>query len=413
MTPYDVACSVIKKLQGHGFTAYFTGGWVRDYLMDHPSDDIDIATDAPIATLQQLFPKTIPVGIQFGILIVVQEQMHFEVATFRKEQEYKDGRRPEKIEKASPQEDAWRRDFTINGMFYDPIEKKVIDFVNGQEDLKHKLLRAIGNPDERFLEDRLRMIRAARYATRFHFMIEPKTKQAILAHAQDLFPSVAIERVWQEFAKMKKFGSFKGFLILLHELKLLKVIFPETASLEYQQLSHLLAPLDFFPKQAPLIAKIMLLFPSYDLQKKLQFCDRFKLSNDDRDFITYYEKVADLISYDEQERYTLVKIYASGPFPLCLEIATASLEKDQRQKILHFHEKKILKFTKAIDRIKNRTPLVSSEILIHHGIKPGKIMGILLKEAEMLSINHHLEDASDILDLLKQSKFWPQSAKES
>lgn len=408
MTPYDVATSIIKKLQNHGFTAYFTGGWVRDYLMNHPSDDIDIATDAPVATLQQLFQKTIPVGIQFGIIIVVEEQMHFEVATFRKEQEYKDGRRPTKIEKATPQEDAQRRDFTINGMFYDPIEKTVIDFVNGQQDLKHKLLRAIGNPHERFLEDRLRMIRAARYATRLHFMIEAATKQAILAHAQDLFPSVAVERVWQEFTKMKKFGSFKGFLILLHELTLLQVIFPETADLSYQELNHLLSPLDFFPKNAPLISKIMLLFPGYDLDKKLKFCDRFKLSNEEREFIAYFEKVTHLVNAEEKERYPLVMTYATGPFHLCLEIATAHKDKDLRHEILHFHEKKMLKFAKAIDRIKNRTPLVSSQLLIDQGIKPGKMMGVLLKEAEKLSIDHHVEDAEKVLSLLKQSELWPK-----
>lgn len=408
MTPFDVASSIIKKLQDHGFMAYFTGGWVRDYLMDHPSDDIDIATDAPIETLQQLFSKTIPVGIQFGILIVVEEQMHFEVATFRKEEEYKDGRRPTKIQKATPEEDAQRRDFTINGMFYDPIEKKVIDFVNGQQDLQNKLIRAIGNPHERFLEDRLRMIRAARYATRFHFMIDIETKQAILAHAQDLFPSVAIERVWQEFAKMKKFGSFKGFLILLHELRLLQVIFPETTDLTYQELNHLLSPLDFFPKNAPLISKIMLLFPSYDLEKKLNFCDRFKLSNEDRDFITYFEKVANLIVSEEKERYRLVTTYAGGPFDLCLEILTSRMEKDLRHEIRHFHEKKMLKFAKAIERIKSKTPLVTSQLLLSHGINPGKSMGILLKEAEKLSINQHIEDADEVLNLLKKSELWPK-----
>jgi poly(A) polymerase len=408
MTPYDVATSIIIKLQNHGFTAYFTGGWVRDFLMDHPSDDIDIATDAPIETIQALFPKTIPVGIQFGILIVVEQQMHFEVATFRKEEQYKDGRRPTKIEKATPQEDASRRDFTINGMFYDPIDRKVIDYVEGKKDLELKLIRAIGNPHERFLEDRLRMIRAARYATRLHFTLESETKQAIIAHAKDLFPSVAIERIWQEFAKMKKFGSFKSFLILLHELSLLQVIFKETKDMTFQQLQKLLSPLDFFPKQAPLIAKLMLLFPSYDLEKKLMFCDRFKLSNEERQFITYLDKVIKLILSEEKERYILVTTYASGPFQVCLEIATAHLEKQKRHDICHFHEKKMLKFAKAIERIVTKTPLISSEILLQHGIKPGKIMGVLLKEAEKLAINYHSEHPEEILALLKNSSLWPK-----
>ena len=410
MTPFDVASSIVKKLQDHGFAAYFTGGWVRDYLMDHPSDDIDIATDAPVETLQKLFKKTIPVGIQFGILIVVENHLHFEVATFRKETEYKDGRRPEKIEKATPQEDAKRRDFTINGMFYDPLTKQVIDYVRGKEDLQKKMIRAIGNPHERFLEDRLRMIRAARYATRFHFTLEPETKSAIIAHAQDLFPAVAIERVWQEFSKMQKFGSFKGFLILLHDLKLLQVIFPEISHFTYQDLAIHLQPLDLFPKQTPLVAKLLLLFPYYDLQEKLKFCDRFKLSNEDRRFVTYLDKVINLLNTAERDRYSLVKAYAEGPFMLCCAIATASLEKELRQDIYHFHEKKILKFSKAIERIQNKTPLVSSNHLRLHGISPGKVMGILLHEAEKMAINEHLEDPDLVIERLKMSPAWPKKA---
>ena len=138
MSHFDVAITLIKTLQEEGFTAYFAGGWVRDFLMERPSDDIDIATDATVEEIQQLFPKTIPVGIAFGIVIVVKEGYQYEVATFRKDQGYKDGRRPIGIEKAAPEEDAKRRDFTINGMFYDPLQEKLYDYVGGQEDLEQK-----------------------------------------------------------------------------------------------------------------------------------------------------------------------------------------------------------------------------------------------------------------------------------
>src|SRR3984885_11348242 len=185
------AIAVVKKLSEAGHIAYFAGGWVRDFLMQHPSDDIDIATSATVEEVQSLFSKTIPVGSAFGIIIVVEGTHQFEVATFRKEFGYFDGRRPTRVERATPEEDALRRDFTINGMFWDPLEKKLYDYVGGQEDLHQGLIRAIGNPHERFYEDRLRMMRAVRYATRFHFPIEAKTYEAIRDHAHALLPSVA------------------------------------------------------------------------------------------------------------------------------------------------------------------------------------------------------------------------------
>src|SRR6185437_5720237 len=169
MEMYEVATHIVKRLVEAGHLAYFAGGWVRDFLLNHPSDDIDIATSASVEEIQALFPKTIPVGIAFGIVIVVEKGHQFEVATFRKDRGYVDGRRPTGIDPASPEEDAQRRDFTLNGMFYDPLQKKVLDFVSGQEDLKKGIIRAIGNPHERFLEDRLRMMRAVRYGTRFGF----------------------------------------------------------------------------------------------------------------------------------------------------------------------------------------------------------------------------------------------------
>ena len=248
MTPYDSACKIVQKLQSKGHVAYFAGGWVRDYLMDHPSDDIDIATDASVEIIQDLFEKTIPVGIQFGIVIVVIDNQHFEVATFRKDKGYEDGRRPISIEKASPKEDSSRRDFTINGMFYDPISHEIFDFVEGKQDLEKQIIRAIGNPHQRFIEDRLRMIRAVRYSCRFSFRIEQETKEAIIKHANSLFPAVAIERVWQEFEKMSRFGSFQTFLITLFRLHLLQTIFPQLENLTIDTLEKRLAILKQFPK---------------------------------------------------------------------------------------------------------------------------------------------------------------------
>src|SRR3989338_9806133 len=204
-----IARRIVERLKEKGFIAYFAGGWVRDFLMKHPSDDIDIATTASVEEVRALFEKTIPVGAAFGIVIVVEDGHPFEVATFRKERGYLDGRRPTKVEPATPQEDAQRRDFTINGLFYDPTTDELFDYVEGKRDLQKGILRAIGNPHERFLEDRLRMMRAVRYSTRFNFPIEKETKAAVLLHAKNPPPPRPQERDLAGFKKGAPFSPFK------------------------------------------------------------------------------------------------------------------------------------------------------------------------------------------------------------
>src|SRR5829696_6438845 len=150
------ALAVVRRLHDAGHVAYFAGGCVRDALLGLEPKDYDIATDAPPDRVRQLFPRTQAVGAAFGVILVRQGRSQIEVATFRTDGKYVDGRRPEGVVFTTAEEDAKRRDFTINGMFYDPLDDKVIDFVGGQEDLKNRTLRAIGNPRERFGEDYLR-----------------------------------------------------------------------------------------------------------------------------------------------------------------------------------------------------------------------------------------------------------------
>ena len=170
--PYGVAASIVRKLRESGFVAYFAGGCVRDALRGTAPKDIDIATSAKPEQVQGLFRRTVPVGVQFGVVRVLEDDLEFEVASFRSDGIYLDGRHPQSVEFSTPEEDAVRRDFTVNGIFYDPFEDKVIDFVGGQEDLERKLIRAIGEPSKRFAEDRLRMLRAVRFASTLVFEIE-------------------------------------------------------------------------------------------------------------------------------------------------------------------------------------------------------------------------------------------------
>ena len=267
----ESALTVIKTLRGAGHIAYFAGGWVRDYVMKRPSDDIDIATSATVEQIQHLFKRTIPVGIAFGIVIVAIGPHQFEIATFRKDHAYVDGRRPTGIDPADPEQDAQRRDFTINGLFYDPLHEKIYDYVDGLADIRKGVIRAIGNPIDRFTEDRLRMMRAVRYSTRFDFPIESDTLQAILKLSSTLLPSVAMERIWQEFKKMSQFAHFDTGLITLHELKLLPAIFPQLQMLSVQDIQQLVDPLAHFPKEAPTIAELLELFPTSLCSKLLLF----------------------------------------------------------------------------------------------------------------------------------------------
>jgi poly(A) polymerase len=399
-----VAIRIVEKLQKAGHIAYFAGGWVRDFLLQMPSDDIDIATSASVEEISDLFSHTIPVGIAFGILIVVEEGCFFEIATFRKEKEYVDGRRPTSIEPANPKEDAQRRDFTINGLFFDPIQETLWDFVNGKKDIETGIIRAIGDPHQRFLEDRLRMIRAVRYATRFQFPIECDTEQAILSHAQSLFPSVAIERVWQEFQKMAKSPRFAEGIVSLHKLSLLGVIFPSLKDLGIEELRRRLAPLSQLSLASPLIVKVLFLFPKSSLEELIEICEYLKISNVEKNLVSFLHSSQSLLLMPLSWQAHVASVewayfYAHLSSPLALEIA--SLEQEDPAAFLQFHREKQGELSHHIERIQKKTPLIRAEDLLKEGVFPGIQMGKLLKEAETISINENLEDKALILKKLQ------------
>ncbi len=405
------ATAIVKTLSDAGHTTYFAGGWVRDLLMQRKSDDIDIATSASVEEVQKLFSKTIPVGVAFGIVIVVMDGHQFEVATFRKDRGYVDGRRPTGIDPATPEEDAQRRDFTINGMFYDPLQNTLYDFVNGQKDIERKIIRAIGNPHDRFLEDRLRMMRAIRYATRLDFSIEEETVQAIIAHADTLLPSVAIERIWQEFKKMSRFVHFDRGLILLHQLNLLPTIFPSLKGVPLTEIERRLEPLAIYPPNAPAIAELLELFPGSSLQHLLNLCDYLKLSGQEKAFAAFFHHAKELLNMPEKWQNDLEKVewayfYANPDAKLCIEIFAAHIIPEKRDLFLKKHILHQTQLHKAIHCIQTHNPVVRAEHLIKEGVLPGKKLGSLLKEAERISINQGIEDSSAIIYLLKKTKTW-------
>jgi poly(A) polymerase len=197
----QTACEIVRKLRAAGHVAYYAGGCVRDLLSGKPPKDIDIATEARPEAVQKLFPRTYAVGAHFGVIVVLENEFQFEVATFRSDGAYLDGRHPVEVHFASAEEDAARRDFTINGMFFDPEKDEVIDFVGGRADLERRLIRAIGDPAQRFSEDRLRMLRAVRFATVLGFEIDPATWEAVIASASAI-TQISAERIREELVKI-------------------------------------------------------------------------------------------------------------------------------------------------------------------------------------------------------------------
>ena len=402
---------IVKTLVTEGYISYFVGGWVRDFLLNHPSDDIDLATSAPPEVVESLFSHTIPIGKAFGIILVIIKNKQYEVATFRRDVEYKDGRRPSKIEFSSPEIDSQRRDFTINGMFYDPIKEEIIDFVNGREDLDKKIIRCIGNPHSRIKEDRLRMIRAIRMSARFNFEIEKETKRAIIAHADELFPAVAIERIIQEITKMSQYRGFKKALIMLFEYTLLQNIFPALKKLSLDEVKERLFLVDDFPHRAPVIVSILELFPEFNLEQKIELCRYLKLSNREIEFVTFLDLGKSYIKDENKvDGFSWSHFYSNHFFDLVIDILAVHIKAEIRKDFLHIHESRQKKLTPYIDRIKNNDPIVKSDHLKLCNIKPGILMGQLLKEAIKISINKNLLDPNKIIDELKKLKIWPKKS---
>jgi poly(A) polymerase len=225
-----LAASIVRRLRDAGHTAYFAGGCVRDRLLGRTPQDYDVATSAPPETVRTLFQRTVPVGMQFGVVLVLLGDERVEVATFRADDAYVDGRRPTTVHFGTPEDDAQRRDFTINAMFWDPLTDEIIDFVGGRADLRAGVIRAIGDARARIGEDRLRMLRAVRLAARFGFAIEPATSAAIVEAAPTVI-DMAAERIGDEIVKIATEGRARRGFELLNETTLLDVVLPEVAAM--------------------------------------------------------------------------------------------------------------------------------------------------------------------------------------
>jgi poly(A) polymerase len=230
--PRDLAARICVTLRQAGHQAYLVGGCVRDLLLDREPADYDVSTDAPPERIQEFFPNSLAVGAQFGVIIVVEDSAQVEVATFRSDVGYSDGRHPDRVVYShTVEEDVRRRDFTINALLLDPESGQILDYVGGQDDLRAGRIRAIGDPELRFREDKLRMVRAVRFAARFGYTIEPVTFEAIRQLAEQV-RVVSVERLRDELTKLLTEGAARRGFELLDGTGLLGVLLPQVAAMK-------------------------------------------------------------------------------------------------------------------------------------------------------------------------------------
>ncbi|MEK7449101.1 MAG: CCA tRNA nucleotidyltransferase, partial [Planctomycetota bacterium] len=431
----SVALKVVRSLRRAGFQAYFAGGCVRDYLRRKEPVDYDIATDARPTQVQRLFKKTIAVGKAFGVIKVLQNGFEFEVTTFRTEGPYLDGRHPSSVKFSSLENDVQRRDFTINGMVYDPIAKKVIDLVGGRKDLKQKLIRAIGDPLARFNEDKLRMLRAVRFAVELDFIIEPKTKHAIRLLSPEI-KMVSAERIRDELKKILISPRRAEGIDLLDKTGLLTQILPEVSRMkgvkqppqfhpEGDVYTHTLLALTHLPRYSRGLKKtspashpsgrgspeaapvggweLALATLLHDVGKPatfmisdrirfhehervgaemtLKICERLKLSTAEK------EKVTELVSRHmvfkdagKMRVSTMKRLFRLPHYQELAELHRADrLASDLDLKPYHFCARMYRKLSK--EELKPK-PLINGYDLIALGLKPGPIFSKILKKLE-------------------------------
>ena len=427
------ALAIAKTLKTNGYTAYFAGGCVRDHLRGQKPQDFDIATTATPEEVEKLFRRTIPVGRQFGVMIVIEDEMPFEVATFRCEGGYQDGRHPTHVSFTQPEEDAKRRDFTVNGMFYDPFARKVIDFVEGMKDLPLKVIRAIGDPAARFEEDKLRLLRAIRFASTLGFEIEKKTWEALRKKVSKI-REVSPERIREELVKIfTRSGAARGY-VLLSESGLMKEILPEVEAMRgveqpekfhpegdvYEHtrllLEHLHPPVstilafsalfhDIGKPKTSAIRKGRLTFYEHSeagVKIAAEIMRRLRFSNEEIDGVS--ECVANHMKFMDVQKMRPGKLkqFISRPYfeeEMELHRVDCTASHGMLDNLTFLREK--LKEYEH-EELKPK-PLVTGHDLIALGMKPGRAMKPILDEALVLQLEGRFKNREDALEWLKNA----------
>jgi len=427
------ARKVIARLRENGHIAYFAGGCVRDMVRGITPKDYDIVTDARPEAVQTLFARTFAVGAHFGVIIVLEDSFQFEVATFRSDEAYIDGRHPSAVHFSSPEEDAKRRDFTINGMFYDPVAEQVIDLVGGQADITAKLVRAIGEPAKRFAEDRLRMLRAVRFATALDYQIDNQTWEALVANATSI-NQISAERIRDELMRIflspnrvrgwDLLDSSGLMPVILPELEAMKgVLQPEQFHPEGDVFVHTRLMLQLLPEEVsvPLVLAVLFHDVAKPVTATVDKTGRIRFNEHDRIGAQMTEAIMRRLRFSGAEidatiemvrqhmvfkdapnmRVAKLKRFMARPtFEDELELHRVDCESSHR--ILDNYEFLLRKREEFANEPIIPPPLVRGDDLIALGLKPGPKFGEILEAVETRQLEGTLRTRDEALEWVKR-----------
>jgi poly(A) polymerase len=425
------AKEIVSRLQNAGYSAFWVGGCVRDFLLGREPQDIDIATNTRPEQVEMLFKRTIAVGKKFGVMVVVEGEHQFQVATFRSEENYQDGRRPEKVVFSDAKADAVRRDFTVNALFYDPVSDKTFDWVGGERDLRAKIIRTIGKPEERFGEDHLRLLRAIRFAAQLNFEIEPETFAAVNALAPKI-KLISAERIRDELIKLFRPAYAARGLDLLRDSGLMEYVLPELVATitcdqspnyhpEGSVYNHIRLMLGQLPPGAPESLPWAVILhdigkpPTATKDEKngiIHFYGHEKIGADmSRDILNRLrfpkkeidETVACVRQHmqfkdvKQMRKATLRRLLLRDTFPLELELHKLDCLGSHRS--LEHYDFLVAEAKELDKKPEIRPPLLNGQDLIALGVTPGPAMGELLHEIREKQL-------SDELKTKREAKAW-------
>lgn len=427
------ALRICRSLADAGHRALLAGGCVRDLLIQHVPQDYDIATSALPGEVAAIFPRTVGVGASFGVQKVLDPDGEFEVATFRKDGPYHDGRHPSRVEFTDEAHDAQRRDFTINALFYDPLAEKVLDYVDGRRDIELKVIRTVGDPEQRFAEDYLRLIRAVRFAARLEYRIDAKTMSAICHLAPNIL-KVSVERIRDELLKILTEGHPKRGFELLDETGLLARVLPEVAQMkgvpqppEYHPegdvFAHTLLVLEHLDNPTATVALAALL---HDVGKPLTitFEDRIRFNSHDSVGADVAYKICKRLHLSRAETERVVWIVKQH---MRLAVARDMKESKLKRFIREPGLEELIEVGRAdamgshgnaahIDWIENYAanmapeavhppPLLTGNDLIELGYAPGPLFGGILRAVEDAQLENRLQNKEEARRYVVEN--WP------
>lgn len=428
------AREIAARLAAAGHIAYFAGGCVRDMVRGLTPKDFDIATNARPEEVQKIFPRTYAVGAHFGVIVVVENDFQFEVATFRSDDAYIDGRHPTSVHFSSPKEDAKRRDFTINGMFFDPVAEKVIDLVGGRADLEAKLVRAIGDPAQRFAEDRLRMLRAVRFATVLDYKIDDPTWSALLADSASI-NQISAERIRDELVRIfLSPNRVRGWDLLdssglmqavLPELDAMKgVLQPEQFHPEGDVFVHTRLMLQLLPKEVsvPLVFAVLFHDVAKPVTATVDPTGRIRFNEHDRIGAEMTAAIMRRLRFSGAESDASVEMVKQHMvFKDTPKMRVAKLKRfmarETFEEELELHRVDCMSSHRMLDNydflLRKREefanepiippPLVNGDDLIALGLKPGPKFGEILEAVETRQLEGALRTREEALEWVKRN----------